>query len=591
MFGMTPKFNTSEAKEYLLQLIMKKTALIPCQAADLRVSNLSRMGHTVNTVYAFSLLYNYENKVVNLQLVLKLYESTEQHRRTSQIEYYILNYLNNASFPVPNVYFMETNESVFGGPFLIMERIDGQSMKNYVKHHKEKEVFDVLNLLAATCVRLHELDFNVISENVLEKPEDEYSYARKSALIKDELNYGKNWDYGWLTNWLKINVEKCPCNQYSLLHFDMGFNNFIVTKNKKIMFIDWEWARVGDALMDVGSAYLEIRRVIDAKAASFFLKQYVNNSKREFDYFKLRFYIAVFGLNLTLYYRFLGTKELGTRKHLSKIFGVKSIPVLPIIRWYFTRRRKHLENYLRDEVLQFEKLIFENYEKTMFGTPGGKILSQMEKQEILKLANAVPSDLILDVGIRSGRIARDIVSKTGAKVVGIDVGRPQITSSKDKRTDSRNYTFIVADGQHIPFKKGSFDAIICIRTFKYFPNYVLGLSEMKRVLKQSGRLIFDLSSVLGYEIVLRHVTHSLGARGHHVFNIYKIKNLLNQHKLSVINSIPLQKIPHSIWTFSSNSTFLQFLTISENLLKTITPQFFSRSILLKCVNESQTIPQ
>ena len=255
------------------------------------------------------------------------------------------------------------------------------------------------------------------------------------------------------------------------------------------------------------------------------------------------------------------------------MFGKKYLPFFPILRWHFTRRRKSLENDLKREVLGYEEL--------MFATPGGNILSQIEKQKVLELTNATSSDCILDVGSGSGRIAREIMLKTGAKVIGIDTGRP--SSPSKKNNDSIKFDWIVADGQHLPLKENSFDAIICIRTFKYFPDYALALSEMKRVLRRPGRLLIDFSSILGYELVLRHVTHSLGARGHNVFNIYKMKNMLNQNQLSIIQSVPLQKIPHPIWNLSGNSIVLNFLKIAENVLGAITPEFLSRSVLVKCV--------
>jgi thiamine kinase-like enzyme len=456
-----------------------------------------------------------------------------------------------------------------------MERVEGQSLKKFVKHHTTKEVHNSLNHLAKTCAQLHELKINRIKGRIFSNPIDEYSYAKKFASLKDNLDYGKNWDYKWATDWLTVNAEKFPCEKYSLLHFDMALKNFIITKDMKIIFIDWEWAEFGDPLMDIASAYHEIRQVMGIKFASLFIKQYMNSSKREIDYSKLRFYIIASGLNLVLYYRFLSTKELATSRYLTKIYGKKLFPVFPLIRWYFTMRRKRLERYLRKELL--------NYEQVMFKTEGGKRLSSIEKENVLDFLNASSSDLILDVGTANGRIAREIILKTGARVIGIDVGRPLSQNESKKNEFIENYELVIADGQYLPFRKNVFDGVVCIRTFKYFPNYILGLSEMKRALVKSGRLIISLSSIFGYDIILRRVTHSLGARGHHVFNIYKTKNLLNQYGLSIVNSISLQKIPHPIWNLSDNLIILQILEIAERLLRIITPQFFARSVLLKCL--------
>jgi hypothetical protein len=395
---------------------------------------------------------------------------------------------------------------------------------NYFKHHGKKEIYDLINRFAVACVKLHEFDPNLIGENILVKPRDKYSYAKKCSLLVNELTYEKNWNYKSVTEWLTTNAEECPCENYSLLHVDMNFKNLIVTKDKEIVFLDWEWAEVGDASRDVASAFYEVNHVAGEQAASFFLNQYVKCSSREINKFKLRFYLVCSGLNLACFFKSIG-KELGT-KALVKIFGLRSLPLLPIIRWHFIRRGRRIDRYIQSEVL--------DYEKGMFNTPGGRILSKIEKQKILELTNSDSSDLILDVGTASGRIAREIILKTGARVIGIDLGYQSESSQKKKRLN--NYELIIADGQYMPFKEDSFNAIICIRALKYFPNYVLGLSEMKRVLRKTGRLTLDLSSNLGYEIILRSVTHSLGARGHHVFNVYRLKNMITSMGLSVRQS-------------------------------------------------------
>jgi len=193
----------------------------------------------------------------------------------------------------------------------------------------------------------------------------------------------------------------------------------------------------------------------------------------------------------------------------------------------------------------------------------------------------------LDIGTGSGRIAREILLNTKANVVGIDIGRSAINSAKACARSLGRYEMVIADGQYLPFRPVSFDGIICIRALKYFPNYILGISEMSRVLKPCKRLVLDLSSTLGYENILKHITHSLSARGSHIFNFYKMRNLLKLHKFTVADSTSLQKIPHKLWNLSRNPTILKILIIGENILKKMTPLLLSRSILLKCVKEKE----
>jgi SAM-dependent methyltransferase len=571
---MTLKTNSRKIRNKLLQVVLEKTALIPKQTTQFKISNLSRIGSSVNSVYTFSIQYTYQNDVV-LQLVLKLFEPNEAQRDLCRKGYQVLKFLKVSGFFVPEVYAMELDDTCLGGPFMILEKVQGESMRDYVIRHKENEVHEILSRFAESCVELSRINVYKIGENVLDIPEDEYSYARSSAALVDNLNRGSDWNYEWVVDWLKINAEKCPCTQYSLLHIDMNLKNFIVTEEKEIVFLDWEWVDVGDPLRDVTCAYHELEHVIGREHAIFFLNQYVSKSKIDIDSLRLRFYLVISAMTLVLYFRFLGTRSTDSRKSILKIFGAKSFLVLPIIQGHFLRRSKRLETYVRGEVL--------NYEKLMYNTVGGLILSRIELDGIMELTNTGRSDIVLDIGTGSGRVAREIISKTNARVIGIDLGFQLMGQSEQKSKFLDNYERIMADGQHLPFKNNSFDVVVCIRAFKYLPNYVLGLSEMKRALKQSGLLIFDLSSVFGYEIVLRRVTHSLGARGHHVFNIFKMKSLLTRTGFCIVKSIPLQKVPHPLWNLSKNLTILRLIIATEEVLKTVTPPFLSRSILLKCV--------
>ncbi len=573
---MIDKISDLNIKDYLLRLINENTLLIHNKAMNVKVSNLLKIGGSVNSVYSFCIIYKYNNKEVKLNLILKLFDKSDFHMKVCQREYKIIVELKRANFSVPTAYLIQTNENPLGGPFIVMEKIEGMKMEDHLKGLDKKEFHNSIKCFAETLVLLHELKLEKIWSDFLSIPTDEYDYARKSALVKEELDFANKWDYDWVTTWLKVNAEKCPCSNYSLLHVDMNLKNFIINNQGKIFFSDWEWGEVGDALRDVSCAYHEIRHLFGDKAALFFLKNYKKSSKRKIEPYNLRFYLVSSGLKLALYFRFLSTKTL-SRKYLIQLFGKKAFFLSPVIRWHFSRRRKYLENYIRKKISGVS-----DYEKGMFGTPGGEILSSMEKEDILKLLNSNSSDLILDVGTATGRVAREIVSKTGARVIGIDVGRKSLLYAKKRKGNLSNFELVVAHGQHLPFRNLSFDSILCIRALKYFPNYVLGISEMDRVLKLSGHLIIDISSVLGYELILRNITRSVHARGHHVFNIYKIKNLLERQKLFPEKSLPLQKIPHKIWNLSSNSTILQILVVLEQTLKKITPQIFSRSILLKC---------
>jgi len=556
------------------------SSFIPNGATNVKFCKLYKWSRTVNNVYSFSVAYDDDGITRAVDFVLKLYPGDKEKCLR---EYNILKCLEWANFPVPKVFIKEIDEKFFGAPFIIMEKIKGKTLKDYIAHIDEKEIPNIIETFAKTLVHLHKLEWKKIGIDFLRTPKNKYYYAEKQALWEDELpNYVNKKGFEWATRWLEINAQKNPCGHYSLVRNDMNLNNFIVAQEDKIIMLDWEWVEIGDPLKDVGYAYHNIRHAFGIrninrkgkKTASYFIRKYIENSGRKIDLSALRFYLFSAGLREAIYLRHV--KEKLKRMSFAKNFGLLYLPFTPFIWWHYRSRYRHLESFLRREAM--------DYEEEMFGTPGGKILSEMEIKKVLGFLEAKPFELILDVGAGSGRISREIVFNTKANVVAIDAERLAIQSAKKGESLAKN-EMVVADGQYLPFKNHCFDGIVCIRALKYFPDYVLGISEMSRVLKSNGKLVVDLSSILGYEAFFRYITHSISARGAHVFNFYKMKSLLKNQKLTVVKSTPLQKIPHKIWNLSGNTVVLQLLVISEKLLDKMPPQMLSRSILLKCVKD------
>ena len=291
---------------------------------------------------------------MKVELLLKLFEPINFCRERCRKEYCILKFLKKALFPVPEVYVLETTESYLEGPFIIMERIKGENIADYIKRQPKREITNLVKHFAETLVLLHELNIDDLVSDVLVMPKNEYSFAKQCTLAIDELRFAKNWDYHWITDWLKIHSNNSPCRQYSLLHYDVQPKHFIVDKEGKIFFIDWELAQLGDALRDVSFAFHDLRNMVGAKVAFSFLKHYIAVSKKEIDHSKLRFYIVCTGLRQILYIRYLTTRP--GLLSLIKLFRAKQIAMLPITYLRYILQRKRTEIFLRKEIINYNKL-------------------------------------------------------------------------------------------------------------------------------------------------------------------------------------------------------------------------------------------
>jgi ubiquinone/menaquinone biosynthesis C-methylase UbiE len=107
---------------------------------------------------------------------------------------------------------------------------------------------------------------------------------------------------------------------------------------------------------------------------------------------------------------------------------------------------------------------------------------------IVTEAVSSPFAAILDIGCGTGALLRMIQEKRkDARLSGVDLSEKMIQVAKGKlgkKADLR-----VSDSEKLPFPNGAFDLVMCTYSFHHYPNPGAVLSEVRRVLAPSGRLI------------------------------------------------------------------------------------------------------
>ena len=124
----------------------------------------------------------------------------------------------------------------------------------------------------------------------------------------------------------------------------------------------------------------------------------------------------------------------------------------------------------------------------------------------------------LEIGVGTGRFARPL---------GIDYG---IDPSEKmlKLARKRNIKVRTAEGEKLPFRKGSFDYVVIIITLCFVKNPLRTLKESGRVLKENGRIVIgivDKNSFLG-----RHYRKkkSVFYKTANFFSVRELKRLLKK---------------------------------------------------------------
>jgi ubiquinone/menaquinone biosynthesis C-methylase UbiE len=91
---------------------------------------------------------------------------------------------------------------------------------------------------------------------------------------------------------------------------------------------------------------------------------------------------------------------------------------------------------------------------------------------------------VLDISTGTGEAALLTLPVVGVSgvVIGADIAIAMLVGARDRLKD-RLFCPVAADGQALPFRSGSFDAVICQLGLQFFPAPERGLAEFHRVLR------------------------------------------------------------------------------------------------------------
>ena len=116
------------------------------------------------------------------------------------------------------------------------------------------------------------------------------------------------------------------------------------------------------------------------------------------------------------------------------------------------------------------------------------------RQETIRQAALRPGERVLDVGCGTGVLTRRAAEAVGlsGKAVGIDPAPKMIAMARKNASAERsNAEFRIAVIEDLPFEDNSFDCVLSSLMLHHLPPdlKLLGLGEVKRVLRPGGRLV------------------------------------------------------------------------------------------------------
>ena len=180
-------------------------------------------------------------------LILRAYCSPQGLPRARH-EFAVQKHMHALGYPVPEPLLLEENCNLFGGPFLIMERLPGQTFYRNLLYFSWM-MWPRSAGMAAMQARLHALPtdgFPAPPGPFLERCLDEMR-----RLIR---HYGLDGLVpGW--DWLAAHRPPPPVRA-SILHLDYHPWNLLCTRFPGLSVLDWTEADVGDPHADVGTSLM-----------------------------------------------------------------------------------------------------------------------------------------------------------------------------------------------------------------------------------------------------------------------------------------------------------------------------------------------
>ena len=119
--------------------------------------------------------------------------------------------------------------------------------------------------------------------------------------------------------------------------------------------------------------------------------------------------------------------------------------------------------------------------------------------QIESYLNKVNGTVALDVGCGEGYITSLLV-RYCHEVISMDISRVGVKTASKNIDRKYGCSFIVADAQHLPFKRGAFDILVLREVIEHLTNQVEAVKEMSRVLKCKGTLILTTPNRINHDV-------------------------------------------------------------------------------------------
>ena len=185
-----------------------------------------------------------------LELIARIYP-VDDGARKAEWEFNVMQHLASVGYPVPKVYAYEADVETLGSPFLIMERITGNTLWDVFFGSPKERYGEVLALNSRLMANLHDIPVRRVIPGVYLVKTKHRVLGRVSEEQKELTEHGLGGIFAPLIEWLKDNAERVVESPLCIIHQDFHPRNVLLREDGSPVVIDWAGCTVGDFREDL----------------------------------------------------------------------------------------------------------------------------------------------------------------------------------------------------------------------------------------------------------------------------------------------------------------------------------------------------
>jgi ubiquinone/menaquinone biosynthesis C-methylase UbiE len=131
---------------------------------------------------------------------------------------------------------------------------------------------------------------------------------------------------------------------------------------------------------------------------------------------------------------------------------------------------------------------------------------------LLELARLQPGERVLDAACGTGIVARAANSRVGAtgQVTGVDLNPGMLAMARAMAGEAGEIiAWQEGNLEALPFSDGAFDVVLCQQGLQFCPDKAAAVAELRRVLRDGGRLALSVWRDIRYSPYILAVTGAL----------------------------------------------------------------------------------